>query len=380
MSSDTAPSHAGLSTTEGIHGVVAGAIASEADMIAGTITGDPTGTRSVDAQDVSSAKLFLRSDISAIVRFTNHSPVRWTGVGYPLISMAVAVGATTPVGAGPGARIWSTTTGCELVWDGTQWILPIEIGAYTATNASDVVNSTTTGSDVMTFAVKSGVSYVFDAYLICRAAAATTGIQVAANGPATSALAYWADTFTSTTGRVLANASAWETYVVGTTGPASSTTDTLVVLRGAFRPSADGTFAIRIKSEVAASAVTARIGSVLTIRAAQPGGYIAANPAIPVSTFAGTSYTLTAADQGEHIKCTSSSPVTITVPATLPEGFHVRVSQRGSGAVSFVHASDTTRIRKRSTLQRTTAGVDATATLLTDGPDEHLLEGDLLPV
>lgn len=76
MSSDTAPSHAGLSPTEGIHGIVAGTIASESDMVAGTITGDPSGTRTVDAQDVSSGKLFLRSDTGTMVRYTNHSPVR----------------------------------------------------------------------------------------------------------------------------------------------------------------------------------------------------------------------------------------------------------------------------------------------------------------
>lgn len=62
---------------------------------------------------------------------------------YPLglVSLAIAAGATTPAGDNPGARVWSTTTGCPLMWDGAKWNYeplnypPTSVGAATYTVA-----------------------------------------------------------------------------------------------------------------------------------------------------------------------------------------------------------------------------------------------------
>ncbi len=40
------------------------------------------------------------------------------------MSMALAIGATTPNPGAPGARVWSTTVDAVLVWDGAMWALP----------------------------------------------------------------------------------------------------------------------------------------------------------------------------------------------------------------------------------------------------------------
>ncbi|SVB94785.1 uncharacterized protein METZ01_LOCUS247639, partial [marine metagenome] len=53
-----------------------------------------------------------------------------------------------------------------------------------------------------------------------------------------------------------------------------------------------------------------------------------------LQTESGTSKTLAAADNGTIIVCSSSSAVTITVPASLPSGFNCMIIQSGSGQVS----------------------------------------------
>lgn len=307
----------------------------------------------------------------------------WTSLDYASswpLSQAIALGATTPVPGGVGARRWSTTTGCELVWDGSAWIVPAE-GVQRVLLGTDRTQSTVSPADVtgLSFSVVSGVTYTFYFWVVFQTAAQATGIQLALNGPATSLLVYNVGIPIASTSQVIGRRRGYDVLSTGSAVDAANS-NLLATIEGVITPSADGTLIVRYASEIAASAVTVKAASGGVLRVLSNAGNVASNPPIGITTVSGTSYTLSDADKGVHIKCTSSSAVTITVPATLTQGFHARVSQRGAGAVSFVHATDTTKIRKRSTLQRTTAGVDATATLLTDGPDEHLLEGDLLPV
>jgi len=69
--------------------------------------------------------------------------------------------------------------------------------------------------------------------------------------------------------------------------------------------------------------------------------YSTANSAwIPVNTgsivnIPGTTYTLSAADNGRIIDCSAATAVTITVPNTLPVGFQVSITQSGVGAVTL---------------------------------------------
>jgi Major tropism determinant N-terminal domain len=308
----------------------------------------------------------------------------WNSLDYvsswPL-SQAIALGATTPVPGGIGARRWSTTTGCELVWDGAAWIVPSE-GVQRVVLGSDRTSTVVTAADVtgLSFAVKAGVQYHFEFSVLFQSATLTTGIALSIDGPASpTLLAYNVVIPISDTSQVVGNRRAYNTLTVGTAvNPINA--NYRATISGTIQPSADGTLIVRFASEIASTSVVVKAGSYGFLRALSNGGNVASNPAIAVVTIAGTTHTLSPADQGVHFKYTSSSAVTVTVPATLPQGFHSRHSQRSTGAVSFVHATDTNKIRKRATLQRTTAGVDATATLLTDGADEHLLEGDLLPV
>jgi len=55
----------------------------------------------------------------------------------------------------------------------------------------------------------------------------------------------------------------------------------------------------------------------------------------PVITITASSYTLSAADHGKILDFTSSSAVSVTVPASLSMGFQVSISQAGTGQITF---------------------------------------------
>jgi len=91
-----------------------------------------------------------------------------------------------------------------------------------------------------------------------------------------------------------------------------------------------------------------------------------------LQTESGTSKTLAAADNGTIIVCSSSSAVTITVPASLPSGFNCMIIQNGSGQVSLSASSTTLNNRNGSK----TAGQYAILTLVHLGSDVFVVSGD----
>ena len=67
-----------------------------------------------------------------------------------------------------------------------------------------------------------------------------------------------------------------------------------------------------------------------------------------VSTQSGTTYTLSAADCGTTLRLTSSSPVTLTLPASLAAGCALAVLQAGTGQVSLTAGSGATLVSRQS--------------------------------
>lgn len=140
--------------------------------------------------------------------------------------------------------------------------------------ASDVVNATTSFADVtgLTCTLQSGKKYAFEAILFHQTNATTTGAQFGVNiGAAPTVLNLWGQqqitaSVTAATFGSSAMVTAVDTAaVVETTGPGAINMG--AYLAGFIQPSADGTFAIRCKSEVAvASGLTVKAGSWLRIR------------------------------------------------------------------------------------------------------------------
>lgn len=89
---------------------------------------------------------------------------------------------------------------------------------------------------------------------------------------------------------------------------------------------------------------------------------------------AGTSYTLTGANNGCVLTFNNAAAITLTVPAGLPVGFSCLIVQLGAGAVTPT-ASGTTILQRQSFTK--TAGQYAVATLLSHVANAYLLAGDL---
>lgn len=186
-------------------------------------------------------------------------------------------------------------TNARILWNGTllagEMVVLDELGVWTQYTASglikvgsslldvclcvtsDVVNSTTSFADItgLTQALLSGHKYAFEANLFHQTAATTTGAQFGVNigaSPTLLDLAAIQQITSSVTAAAYGSSpmvTALDTAaVVETTGP--GTNNFLAVIKGFIQPSADGTFAMRLKSEVASSALTVKAGSWLRIK------------------------------------------------------------------------------------------------------------------
>jgi hypothetical protein len=133
---------------------------------------------------------------------------------------------------------------------------------------TDVVNATTSFADItgLTVAVENAKHYNFLAHLYHQTNATTTGAQFAVNGPTMTGMigASVAEITTSVTAAAYASSAAVTArdtaFVVETTGPGA--VNMLAIISGWINPSAAGTFAMRLASEVAvASGLTVKAGS-----------------------------------------------------------------------------------------------------------------------
>ena len=139
---------------------------------------------------------------------------------------------------------------------------------------ADVTNATVSFADVtgLTYALKSGLRYAFEAHLYHSTDATTTGARFGVNiGAVPTAMSLAAiQQITSSVTAATYGSSAMVTArdtaaVVETTGPGA--VNMLAIVSGFIQPSADGTFAIRCQSEVAvAGGLVVRAGSWLKIR------------------------------------------------------------------------------------------------------------------
>lgn len=133
----------------------------------------------------------------------------------------------------------------------------------------DRTNSTTSLADAtgLSFAVEANKTYAFDFYIRWRSAATTTGIQLSINAPASpTALVFHIETPTSTTAIADSVRRAADTGAA-TSGIDTQNADTFAKITGLLINGANaGTLIIRFASEVDASTVTIKAGSVGVLR------------------------------------------------------------------------------------------------------------------
>lgn len=136
--------------------------------------------------------------------------------------------------------------------------------------ATDVVNATTSFADItgLTQAVESGKHYNYLAHLYHISNATTTGARFGINGPTmTSLIVGTIDTVTaSVTASVHSAGVVAALDTAATAQTTGSAAQTLAIVSGWINPSAAGTFAMRLASEVAvASGLTVKAGSWLRL-------------------------------------------------------------------------------------------------------------------
>lgn len=149
-------------------------------------------------------------------------------------------------------------------------VLPFGVkGFYQyAANTSDVSTTATTLSDItgLNFPVSAGKTYIFEGYIIFQTAATTTGISLSGNGPASPTYYVMRKTIPiSLTASEERMERAYDTNQPSS-GVDTANANCLAYLWGVIRPSANGTFTLRVASEVSGSAVTVKAGSVLIWR------------------------------------------------------------------------------------------------------------------
>jgi hypothetical protein len=126
--------------------------------------------------------------------------------------------------------------------------------------AADVANSTTTFQTVtgLSMSIAAAGTYIFECRLAVFAAATTTAPQLAITGPTSSAIDVTVQQATTATAVHNAVVTAFDTNVNPATGILTPGGPALI--SGSFVATAAGTFAVRLRSEVAASAVTVKRG------------------------------------------------------------------------------------------------------------------------
>lgn len=133
-----------------------------------------------------------------------------------------------------------------------------ETRLQTLTKTADQSMSSTTQVDITDLLVRIGPNQIlhFHAYLICSAAAVTTGIQLGINGPASptqveATIIGWTDATTRATDGV----SAYETFQANLSS-AGATRRVFEIVGRIINGTTRGTFALRVRSEIGASAVS----------------------------------------------------------------------------------------------------------------------------
>ncbi len=88
----------------------------------------------------------------------------------------------------------------------------------------------------------------------------------------------------------------------------------------------------------------------------------------------GTTYTLTSSDNGKVVTLNNGSAITLTIAASLGDGFNCLIVQKGAGQVTLSAAGGVT-IANRSS-ETKTAGQYATVSVINIGSDTYILSGD----
>ena len=134
---------------------------------------------------------------------------------------------------------------------------------------ADVTNNNAVANTIQNvtglgFAVNPGESYWFRASIAYTAAATTTGSRWSISGPASPTLLSYKSEYSLTTATNTVNEGVAAYDSPAASNATSATTGAnMAIVQGIIRPSSSGTVTVRFASEIAASAIVAKAGSLL---------------------------------------------------------------------------------------------------------------------
>ena len=211
----------------------------------------------------------LMDFFSGVQREITYSPLAQAGVALvmgqaPAWQLRIPGISGTNVVTRPtdGAMIYDSTAHKLTLYESTVW-KPVTTGFQVLAKSADQSNSTTSGNDIsdLTVALAANEVIHFHAYLVASANAATTGIQLAVNGPASpSQVDATVTGWTAPATLVTTGVNAYETYQANTAS-AGATRRVFEIIGRVINGGTAGTFALRFKSEVTLNAVTVHRGS-----------------------------------------------------------------------------------------------------------------------
>ena len=88
----------------------------------------------------------------------------------------------------------------------------------------------------------------------------------------------------------------------------------------------------------------------------------------------GTAYTLTSSDNGKVLTLNNANAITLTIAASLGDGFNCLIVQKGAGQVTLSAAGGVTVVNRSS--ETKTAGQYATVSVINIGSEQYILSGD----
>ena len=133
--------------------------------------------------------------------------------------------------------------------------------------STDVVNNNATANTLqdatgLAFPAVAGGVYWFEATVLYRSAALTTGVRFTVNGPSFSEFSAWQQTSLTATTFGQGNMAAYSTPAAAFASSAA-TTGNIALVGGIIKASADGTVQIQFASEISSSAITVMAGSLI---------------------------------------------------------------------------------------------------------------------
>lgn len=188
------------------------------------------------------------------------------GTEYQLIVVTLGVGERLEYQEGQGFRCF--TADGSIKQTTVQGANPTTSGLQAGFLAADVVNNNATANTIadvtgLSFPVTAGRRYWFYFAIDYTSAATTTGSRWSINGPTFTRLVYRsAYSLTATTETLNAALAAYD-LPAASNASSVATTGNVATIEGFITPSANGSVIARFASEITASAITAKAGSLV---------------------------------------------------------------------------------------------------------------------